>query len=305
MKHAVVIPTYNAAAFIVRALDSVRRQTLVADQIIVIDDGSSDDTAEIVKEWSADWDVSVVLESMINSGAGAARNRALEMTKADWISFLDADDEWAPDKLAQLHLAVADDASVEFVHTDRVYIMPAGETVHSTFQADRMVQRDYLCSGFTMKTSTVSIARSFLDRTGLLFGTERTSEDYSLFWRAVIRANKVRYIDRALTVVHERQGSLTRSDNESALILDNIGVLAVIIDNEPTKTGSAANAVRALRVLRYRLSQQVYLVDRLSLRRLVSNSWRLRQSLGFGEFVKVLASVAVALPGRLTKAVRA
>ncbi|GAB3678464.1 glycosyltransferase family 2 protein [Salinisphaera aquimarina] len=305
MKHAVVIPTYNAGAFIVRALESVRLQTLSADQIIVIDDGSNDNTVQVVNDWSAEHDVSVVLESITNSGAGTARNRALELVTADWVSFLDADDEWAPDKLTELDLIIADDASVEFVHTDRVYVMPSGEILDSAFRAGSMVQRDYLCSGFTMKTSTVSIAHSFLNRTGLLFGTERTSEDYSLFWRAIIRAKRIGYIDRALTVVHERQGSLTRSDNESALILDNIGVLAAIIDSEPTSTVAAKNTVRTLRRFRYRLSQQVFLVDRLSPRRLVSNSRRLRRSLGFGEFVKVLASVAVALPRRHRKGIRA
>jgi len=293
MKHSVVIPTYNAGAFIIRALESVRGQTRAADQIVVIDDGSSDDTVQIVDDWSVEHGVSVVLESIRNSGAGAARNRALELIAADWVSFLDADDEWAPDKLTKLDLVIADDASVEFVHTDRLYIMPAGETVGSAFQAERMVQRDYLCSGFTMKTSTVSIAYSFLKRTGLSFGTERTSEDYSLFWRSVIRARAICYINEPLTLVHERQGSLTRSDNESALILDNIGVLAAIIEQEPRPSSVATDAIRALSIFRYRLAQQVFMVDSFSPVAFASNTLRLSRSIGTRELIKVLASVGL------------
>jgi|GEM_PF-2737542 len=298
MKHAVIIPTFNAEQFIVRALESLRAQTLSPEEVIVIDDGSTDDTLRLIKAWASENKLPLVVEQITNSGAGAARNRALEQVTAEWVSFLDADDEWAPDKLARVEAAVSSSHQVEFVHTDRVYILPSGDTLDSGFQAGRMVDPQYLCSGFTIKTSTVSIARAFLSRTNLKFGTESTSEDYALFWRTVIRARAIRYIDEPLTVVHERQGSLTRSDNESALILDNIGVLAAIIKEEPQHSEEAVKAVRALSLLRYRLAQQVFMGDAFSPVAFMRNTARLSRSIGKGELLKVLASVALSKPRR-------
>lgn len=294
MQHAVVIPTYNAQAFIVRALESVRQQTLAASEIIVVDDGSTDRTVESIRTWADTHDLALTLLQIENSGAGTARNHALNHASADWISFLDADDEWVPEKLERVEAMASELEKLDFVHTGRIYFMPSGERLKSGFPADRMADRQYLCSGFTMKTSTVSIARDFLRREALEFGTERTSEDYFLFWRSVIRARAIAYIDEPLTVVHERQGSVTRSDNENTLILETIGVLAAIIEQEPQPSAEAVNAIRALSLFRYRLAQHVLTDAPFSPAALARDIARLSRSMGKVELLKVLASVALA-----------
>ncbi len=95
MKISVIIPAYNAACYIQRAVKSVFMQTRPADEIIVIDDGSTDGTADVVHSF----DAKVRLLQQQNAGAAAARNAGIRAACGDWIAFLDADDEWLPEKL--------------------------------------------------------------------------------------------------------------------------------------------------------------------------------------------------------------
>lgn len=94
---SVVIPTYNAEPYIARAIDSVLGQTLAADEIIVVDDGSTDATGDLVKAYGNQ--VRYIWQD--NAGVSAARNVGIKAAKGDWIAFLDADDEWLPEKLEQ------------------------------------------------------------------------------------------------------------------------------------------------------------------------------------------------------------
>lgn len=93
MKIGVVIPAYNAARFLPRCLESVRAQTLQPDEVIVVDDGSTDGTAALAAELGA----KVVRRE--NGGLSAARNTGIQSTSCEWIALLDADDLWAPEKL--------------------------------------------------------------------------------------------------------------------------------------------------------------------------------------------------------------
>ncbi|MFZ9011987.1 MAG: glycosyltransferase family 2 protein, partial [Anaerohalosphaeraceae bacterium] len=95
MKISVVIPAYNAEKHIGRAIDSVLAQTRPADEVIVIDDGSSDATAEVVRSYGD----KIMFIHQENAGASVARNTGIKAATSDWIAFLDADDEWLPNKL--------------------------------------------------------------------------------------------------------------------------------------------------------------------------------------------------------------
>ena len=89
------MPAYNSAAFIRRAIESVWAQTHLPLELIVVDDGSSDDTAAVAA--AVDPRTKVVRQP--NGGPGAARNRGVKESSGDWIAFLDADDAWRPNKL--------------------------------------------------------------------------------------------------------------------------------------------------------------------------------------------------------------
>jgi glycosyltransferase involved in cell wall biosynthesis len=99
---SVVIPTYNSGAYLTETLDSVVRQTYPHREVIIVDDGSTDDTPERVQRF----DTTVIYIRQANAGVGAARNTGLRVASGDYLAFLDADDLWLPDKLA-VQLAVA------------------------------------------------------------------------------------------------------------------------------------------------------------------------------------------------------
>jgi len=115
MKVSVVVPLYNKAAYIARALDSVLAQTHRDWEIIVVDDGSTDGGPEIVKKYT---DPRIRLLSQENSGPSRARNRGVAEARAEWVSFLDADDEWHETFLERTTAIAQADPSVSVVFTN-------------------------------------------------------------------------------------------------------------------------------------------------------------------------------------------
>lgn len=107
---AVVIPTFNRAATIGQAIDSVLRQTVPAREIIIVDDGSTDDTARLVTGLGNP--LIRLLVNDRNRGATASRNRGAKAATAEWIAFLDSDDYWHPEKLAAERALIASNGDV-------------------------------------------------------------------------------------------------------------------------------------------------------------------------------------------------
>jgi glycosyltransferase involved in cell wall biosynthesis len=103
MKISVVIPAYNAARFLPRCLESVFAQTLKPDEVIVVDDGSTDNTAALAAELGAR------IISRPNSGPAAAKNTGIRNASSEWIALLDADDMWAPEKLERQAACIQSD----------------------------------------------------------------------------------------------------------------------------------------------------------------------------------------------------
>jgi glycosyltransferase involved in cell wall biosynthesis len=98
LKVSIVIPLYNKAPYVRRALDSIAAQTFPDFEVIVVDDGSTDDGARIVKEYG---DPRVRLISQANAGPGPARNAGIAQAQGEFTAFLDADDEWLPGYLEE------------------------------------------------------------------------------------------------------------------------------------------------------------------------------------------------------------
>jgi glycosyltransferase involved in cell wall biosynthesis len=99
---SVLIPAFNARHFIEEALDSVAAQTLLPVEIVVVDDGSVDSTADVVENWTARTGMPVKLIRQANQGVPVARNRGMAEAAGEWVALLDADDLWLPNHLAVL-----------------------------------------------------------------------------------------------------------------------------------------------------------------------------------------------------------
>ncbi len=111
---SVIIPSYNAAAYIAQAIDSVLASSTVAVEVIAVDDGSQDDTLKVL----SGFDSRVRTLKQERGGPYRARNLAAQHARGEWLAFLDADDLWMPGKLAaQLALAGPD---IGLVYTDRL-----------------------------------------------------------------------------------------------------------------------------------------------------------------------------------------
>ena len=114
----VIVPVYNRCRLIDRAIKSVLGQTIPPDEIIVIDDGSTDGTDEVIKNSYPD----VILLKQENRGVSCARNNGIKNAKGTWVALLDSDDEWLPVKLEKQLLALQENSSNKICHTDEIWI---------------------------------------------------------------------------------------------------------------------------------------------------------------------------------------
>ena len=116
---SVIIPTFNRAHKVERALQSVLAQTFTPYEIIVVDDGSMDETADLINRHYAE---SVHYFFQPNKGVSHARNRGIQEASGNWIAFLDSDDEWLPDKLQIQVSTLQKNPDILFCHTDEIWI---------------------------------------------------------------------------------------------------------------------------------------------------------------------------------------
>lgn len=142
LRFSVVIPAYNAGATITRALDSVLAQTWPAHEIIVVDDGSSDNTKEVVTAYGD----RVTYLQQKNAGPSAARNRGVEATNGDWVAFLDADDWYYPGRLQAHAEMIAADPGLDFLVASFDYLDAEGKFIEPSITRTplgrRLLQRE-------------------------------------------------------------------------------------------------------------------------------------------------------------------
>jgi glycosyltransferase involved in cell wall biosynthesis len=183
---AVVIPCYNAASSLARALDSVLAQTYTDFRLCMIDDGSTDDTPNILKRYSG-YGIPIHQE---HAGQAAARNRCIRISSSPYIAFLDADDYWRPEKLERQIEVLKQNPSVGLVCSDCATLKggtAAGSFFESTNvpQTGKLFQR--LARGCFIFTPTVLVRRKCLEEIGLFNESLVTSEDFNLWLRIAAR----------------------------------------------------------------------------------------------------------------------
>lgn len=184
-KVSVIIPTFDRAPLLRRALLSVAAQTLDALEVIIVDDGSTDDSAKVVDEfdgagWKYFWQE--------NRGVSAARNRGIYAAQAEWIALLDSDDEWAPEKLAQ-QLAFHDRHPQLKVSQSEELWLRDGEPLRP--QAKHKKRAGWIFAELLkiclISPSAVFIHRSVFDRVGFFDEQLPACEDYELWLRIALR----------------------------------------------------------------------------------------------------------------------
>jgi glycosyltransferase involved in cell wall biosynthesis len=215
---SVIIPTYNAADFVREAIDSALAQTCTDLEVIVVDDGSTDQTPDLL----ASYGTRIRAHRQHNAGVSAARNTGLQLATGTWIAFLDADDVWAPHKIEK-QLAVGEGA---WVYTNRFNFDARG--VHADVQSavTPMPEGDVflplLMRGNFITLSSVLIRKSIIDRFGG-FCDERCCEDWDL-WLRVAQDHPVRYLEEPL--LRYRFSPTSLSANHRAMAIARRAVVA-------------------------------------------------------------------------------
>ncbi len=220
MKVAVVMPCYNSSRYLGEALASVFAQTRAPDEVIVVDDASTDDSVEIARKAGA-----TVIASERNIGPASARNLGIASTSADLIAFLDSDDCWMPHHLATLLPAFEQDPDTVFAFGRvRNYERPP---VHITANlvAARDIFLELLVTNVVVQSATIA-RREALRAVGGYPEGMRYSEDYSLWLRLAMNA-RVATTDAATCRRRTHEGQLSR--HEYAFVYNAFSARAEVV----------------------------------------------------------------------------
>ena len=195
---SVVIPTFDRLVLLRRALESVVGQTRPAEEILVIDDGSTDGTTDAIEAEYPE----VVCHRQENRGVSSARNRGVALATGDWIAFLDSDDEWLPTKLERQLAALEGRPDHPLCHTDEIWVRN-GRRVNPGRRYAKVGGRIYdaclpLCA---ISPSTALIRRDLLLEIGGFDEDLPACEDYDL-WLRICSRWPVVLVDELLAVRH-------------------------------------------------------------------------------------------------------
>jgi glycosyltransferase involved in cell wall biosynthesis len=211
-----VIPTYNRVHLIIDALDSVVAQSHPVDEIIVVDDGSTDDTEAVVKSWGTNsaLGISLIYVRQDNAGGNVARNRGIEEAKGDLIAFLDSDDVWATDKLRKQMAAFTADHDLGAVYCGVREVVigsddPPEVPVRAYPQGDLLDA--LLVSDVTAPTSCYVVRQKVFETAGMFDTTLQARQDWDM-WIRIAKDFKIGAVTEALTDLRSHDGPRTVSD---------------------------------------------------------------------------------------------
>lgn len=201
MSISIIVPTYNRKSLLFRALDSVVNQTYLHWDLTVIDDGSTDGTAESFAQWrqQKNADLKIQFHRAANGGVSRARNLGVQMSSAPWIAFLDSDDEWLPDKLTlQIELA----GKFSLIHGEEIWIRNGvrvnPKQKHSKSGGSIFTRCVDLCC---ISPSTVLLRRDLLLLHNGFREDFEVCEDYDL-WLKICAENPVGFINSPVIRKH-------------------------------------------------------------------------------------------------------
>jgi glycosyltransferase involved in cell wall biosynthesis len=237
---SVVIPTYNSARFLREAIQSVLNQTYSDFEVVIIDDGSTDDTESVVRSFGER--VSYVKQP--NRGVSAARNQGIRDAKAEYVAFLDSDDIWLPNKLAEQIPLLEQDPELGLVYSDWAVVPEHGEAEPSFLKkvpgSSGHVFEALLQWGFILTSGTV-VRRACLDEVGYFDETLSIAQDYDLWLRISYRW-KVALVSKSLLIKRNWDGNL--SSNFLKTATERIALFKKVLKDFPDITPRHRQLVR-------------------------------------------------------------
>jgi glycosyltransferase involved in cell wall biosynthesis len=223
---SVIMPVHNASRYLRDALDSVLAQTYAPIEIVVVDDGSTDSSPEILKEYGS----RIRYLRQENKGAAAARNVAIEASQGAFIAFLDADDLWTRDKLRIQIEYLNQHPQIDLV-ASQWQVLEAGSELDldtvvdpATVSIDQPSEWLYneLLMDCLVHTTTVVMRRRLVEKIGLFDVSLRRGQDYD-YWLRASRVTPIHRLEARLSVYRLHEGNSTwrpQPVNYAALVIE-------------------------------------------------------------------------------------
>jgi GT2 family glycosyltransferase len=246
---SVIIPTYNRANLIGETLDSVLAQTYHNFEIIVVDDGSTDNTPAVI---STGYKNLVRYIRQENAGQAAARNAGIRAANGIYVAFLDDDDLWLPHKLAQQMALFEGNSAVRWVYCDaQVFDGTSGQALHNFSQinpphtgqtAHYLLERNFIASPTPIIRRDIFEKVGYFDESGLL----RQREDWDM-WLRLAADYSVSYVSEVLARYRVHLGSVTQTESADVMYQSRAAVIERAVAFAPQVYGPVrAQAMAAL-----------------------------------------------------------
>jgi len=209
MKISVIIPTHNRSKFLTKTINSVLNQSIEVNEIIVIDDGSTDDTKELILSYKND-KIKYIFQN--NKGVSSARNTGIGLAKNQWLCFLDSDDIWHEDKILKQIEFHTKNAHIFFSHTDELWMFNnkiIKQKKHQLKPSGFCFEENILNT--LIGASTIMIHKKVLQDVGYFDETLIACEDYDLWLRILLKYELGLISEKLITKIagHENQLSFT------------------------------------------------------------------------------------------------
>ena len=213
---SVIVPVYNVRKFIIETMDCVRRQTYTHWELLLVEDGSTDGTAEVIQEYlerTQDTRIRLIRQPS-NMGAARARNRGVEEAAGRYVAYLDADDLWMPEKLEH-ELAFLAEKQAAFVFTGYEFADEQGQGTGKVVRVPETITYKEALKNTTIFTTTVMFDTDKISKELLMMPVMK-SEDTALWWKILRNGYTAYGLDENLAK-YRRAGKTLSSNKLEAL----------------------------------------------------------------------------------------
>ncbi|MHC1749572.1 MAG: glycosyltransferase family 2 protein [Cellulosilyticaceae bacterium] len=194
---SIVMPAYNCEKYIQEAIKSVTKQTYKNWELIIIDDGSKDNTVDIISELATQDKRIKFYKNEKNQGVSATRNKGIALARGEWIAFLDSDDMWQEEKLKK-QMYLKQKVNAEFVFTGSSYINEIGEAYKGIFKVPTQVDYKKLRTHNVISCSSVLMKKKFFKH--IKMEKDDMHEDYAVWLRILKQGVKAYAVNEPLLI---------------------------------------------------------------------------------------------------------
>lgn len=211
---SVIMPAYNAERFVEEAIRSVMAQTVTDWELLVLDDGSKDATAQIAQSLAAEDSRIRILPNEANMGVAKTRNRGFDLCRGQYVALLDSDDVWLPEKLEK-QLALAEQTGADIIYCSYGIMDELGKRICDDFLVPPTVDFDQFLVKSVISCSTALLSRKIVDR--YRFMTEFYHEDLALWLQLLQDGYQAWGVVDVLAQYRVMQGTRASNKLKSAL----------------------------------------------------------------------------------------